>query len=118
MTGAVPTHTGRLRGPFHRLCFALSASFGGASRSLLDAPTATHARVVWLQVPCSKVLLGYPSSTKCAGSGYLDPETVCSIWTSLQQRQVRLAGMYTWDLGCDQQSGWQYATTVGKCLGL
>jgi len=65
-----------------------------------------------VQIPPSKIVLGYPASTSGASSGFVDPSQVVQLLPYFQAQGTPIGGLMTWCIGWDQLAGWQFANAV------
>lgn len=65
-------------------------------------------------IPPEKLWLGFPASRAAAGSGFIDPTQVVSAVKAWAAGGLRVAGLMTWSIGWDQQSGWVFANAVAN----
>ena len=65
-------------------------------------------------IPGRQLLLGYPASPSGAGSGYIAPADVVAMVRRLAANGTAVFGLMTWDIGWDQQAGWQFANAVAN----
>lgn len=75
--------------------------------NLTSAGTTFH-----VQIPATKLRLGYPSTPKGAGSGYIQPGEVVAMVANLSQHGMPIAGLMTWSIGWDQQADWPFAKAM------
>eukprot|EP00037_Helgoeca_nana_P011100 m.99305 g.99305 ORF g.99305 m.99305 type:complete len:392 (+) comp20615_c0_seq1:73-1248(+) len=63
-------------------------------------------------IPGRQLRLGYPSTPKGAGSGYIAPTEVAAMVANLSAHGLQIAGVMTWSIGWDQQAGWPFAIAM------
>ena len=67
-----------------------------------------------VKVAPAQLLLGYPSTQKGAGSGYIDPSAVATMIANMSAHGLNVKGVMTWSIGWDQQAGWPFAKAMGS----
>eukprot|EP00486_Rosalina_sp_Unknown_P013547 CAMPEP_0201580462 /NCGR_PEP_ID=MMETSP0190_2-20130828/46535_1 /ASSEMBLY_ACC=CAM_ASM_000263 /TAXON_ID=37353 /ORGANISM="Rosalina sp." /LENGTH=307 /DNA_ID=CAMNT_0048016545 /DNA_START=30 /DNA_END=953 /DNA_ORIENTATION=+ len=68
----------------------------------------------FVKVPPSQLVLGYPASPKGAGSGYIAPSQLKTMYASLKSAGYTVSGFMTWSIGWDEQNNWDFANTLGN----
>jgi len=65
-----------------------------------------------VQVSPNNLLLGYPASPSGAGSGYINPSQLQSMYKDLISKNLQINGFMTWSIGWDQQNNYNFANTL------
>ena len=71
------------------------------------------SKTYYVEIPPSQLLLGYPASGSGAGSGYIDPSQLKSMYQTLKSEGYTISGFMTWSIGWDEQNNWNFAETLG-----
>ena len=71
-------------------------------------------KIYFVEVPPSQLVLGYPASPKGAGSGYIAPSQLKSMYETLKSNGITISGFMTWSIGWDQQNNWDFANTLAN----
>ena len=80
---------------------------------VMDGFTVQSDGVIFpVKIPGDKLVLGYPASPRGAASGFIDPTDVVSMVLRLRGQGRDIAGLMTWSIGWDFQSGWLFANVV------
>ena len=80
---------------------------------MLDLMSPQIVKPIMLKSPPSQLLLGYPASGSGAGSGYIDPSQLKSMYQTLKSEGYTISGFMTWSIGWDEQNNWNFADTLG-----
>eukprot|EP00040_Diaphanoeca_grandis_P017425 m.90757 g.90757 ORF g.90757 m.90757 type:complete len:382 (-) comp26428_c0_seq1:188-1333(-) len=78
--------------------------------------TATSHNVYDVKVPANKLFLGYPSTPKGAGSGFISPTLVAAMVGNLSAHGIDIGGIMTWSIGWDAQAGYPFAKAMAAPL--
>eukprot|EP00486_Rosalina_sp_Unknown_P014512 CAMPEP_0201579348 /NCGR_PEP_ID=MMETSP0190_2-20130828/26867_1 /ASSEMBLY_ACC=CAM_ASM_000263 /TAXON_ID=37353 /ORGANISM="Rosalina sp." /LENGTH=230 /DNA_ID=CAMNT_0048013683 /DNA_START=269 /DNA_END=961 /DNA_ORIENTATION=+ len=85
------------------------------TKELNDGYNVTgDGQTFFVQVPHTQLVLGYPSSHRAAGTGYIDPTKLKSMYQTLKSQGLTIQGFMTWSIGWDQQNDWDFANTLGN----
>ena len=93
-----------------------TTSYAETYTAQLDAGfnVTADGKYYFVQVPPSQLVLGYPASPKGAGSGYIPPSQLKTMYQTLKSQGYDVSGFMTWSIGWDQQNNWEFANTLGN----
>eukprot|EP00047_Mylnosiga_fluctuans_P011010 m.19253 g.19253 ORF g.19253 m.19253 type:complete len:579 (+) comp3416_c0_seq2:1-1737(+) len=74
----------------------------------------SEGRVYPLQIPPSKIYLGFPATRAAAGSGYQNPDDLVEMCRRLAREGVPIGGLMTWSIDKDYQMGYPFADAVSR----
>jgi len=67
-----------------------------------------------VQIPGRKLALGFPACPAAAGSGFITPSAVATLPGYFSQQGTPIAGLMTWSIGWDNETGWQFGSEIAR----